>query len=155
MIEIEGTAYDFAAAWEELGQDEEDGIKWRQKNILEEINQFATDKAPFLAQATEDYPFEEDSPLAFFGRATPTAFMNYAYQAGQGYPFVAYAGGSGVGGNQDPRLVSQNRMIPQADHDYRQKVNKAALSFLRSKAGIPMWALGAGAAALALILFRS
>jgi len=154
MIEVEGTAYDFAAAWEELGRDAEDGVKWKQKNILEELQEFATDQAPYLAQATEDYPYDPDSPRAFWGRANPTAFMNFAYQAGQGYPFVAYARATSSQGEHDPRLDTENRIIPQADHDYRQKVNKAALSFLRSKAGIPMWALGAGAAALALILFR-
>jgi hypothetical protein len=120
MTEIDGTKYDFSTAWEKLGEFQEDGKKWRQLDLLRNLAERPTNVAAYAEyENLPDYPYDSES---FWRAASPTAFMNLAYQAGQGLEYSLYVN------NQDPRYNT-----PYAEHEYRQKVQKAAVKYLKSK----------------------
>ena len=142
MILIEGIFYDFPGAWKQIGRSDE---AWRQQTLVADLEKLPLDKAPFPDLATPDYPFD---PQSFWRTASSMVFLNHAYQSGQGYPFSQY-GSSALDGDDLDRFLAD-----PAESAYRAQVYEAAESFIRKKAAVPMWVYGAGAAALALILFR-
>ena len=140
MSIIDGTTYDWQQAWQQLLVDQSYAPKTRQSILKEEIAKPGArlDAAPFEDGSSPAFPF---SMRSIWRTAQGTAFLHFAYQAGQDLPFAAYSNG-------DPRLNQAN------EEAYSHDVYKSAGAFLKSKSGLPLWSLAIGAAGLLLVLTR-